>query len=71
MLPAGRPFGQSLIDPIFDSGRDGVAVFLQHHHMTVAVNTFLAKIDPGGVDSGLFQPTFPRWPVDPATVTED
>ena len=36
MLPAGRPFGQSLIDPIFDSGRDGVAVFL---HMAVAVQT--------------------------------
>ena len=29
------------------------------------------KINPGGVDSGLFQPTFPRWPVVPATVTED
>ena len=71
MLPAGRPFGQSLIEPIFDSGRDGVAVFLQHPHMAVAVNTFLAKIDPGGVDSGLFQPTFPRWPVDLAIVTED
>jgi hypothetical protein len=60
MLPAGRPFGQSLIDQNFDSGCDGVAVFLQHHHMTVAVNTFLAKIDPGGVDSGLFQSTFPQ-----------
>jgi len=48
MLPAGRPFGQSLIDPIFDSGRDGVAVFLQHHHIAVAVNIFLAKIEPGG-----------------------
>jgi len=71
MLSAGRPFGQSLIEPIFNSGRDGVPVFLQHHHMAVAVNTFLAKIDPGGVDSGLFQLTFPRWPVDPATVTED
>ena len=71
MLPAGHPFGQSLIDPIFDSGSDGVSVFLQHHHITVAVNAFLAKIDPGGVVSGLFQPTFPRWPVDPATVTED
>ena len=71
MLPASHPFGQSLIDPIFDSDRDGVAVFLEHHHMTVAVNTFLAKIDSGGVDSGLFPPTFPRWPVDPATVRED
>jgi hypothetical protein len=59
MLPAGRPFGQSLTDPIFDSGRDGVAVFLQHHHIALAVNTFLAKIDPGGVDCGLFQPAFP------------
>ncbi|HMI95500.1 MAG TPA: hypothetical protein VK479_03250, partial [Micropepsaceae bacterium] len=49
--------------PNFDSGRDGVAVFPQHHHMTVAVNTFLAKIDPGGFDAGLLLPTFPRWPV--------
>jgi len=60
MLPACRPFGQSLIDPIFDSGRDGAAVFLRYHHMTDAVNTFLAEIDRGGVDSGLFQPTLPR-----------
>jgi hypothetical protein len=39
--------------------------------MAVAANTFLAQIDRCGVASGLFQPTFPRWPVDPITVTED
>ena len=59
MLPAGHVFGQSLINPIFDSGSDAVAVFLQHHHITVVVNAFLAKIDPGGVASGLIQTTFP------------
>jgi hypothetical protein len=51
MLRIGRPFGQSLIDRIFDSGRDGVAIFRQHHRMTVVVNSFLAETDPGGVDS--------------------
>ena len=63
MLRSGRPFGQSLIDPISILAATASLFFLQHHHMTVAVNTFLAKIDPGGVDAGLLQPTFPRWPV--------
>ena len=47
--------GRQRLQPAFDDAGDGVAVFLQHHHVAVAVDAAVGEVDEGVGDAGLGQ----------------